>query len=68
MGYPPAMPPRIAQPLLHPQPAQPETSASNSGRSNEFYAYTRGMSGSRRPASDEDEDTTDRRNNRGIVD
>jgi len=45
MGYSPAMPPRVGQPLLHPQPAQPETSTSNPGRSsNEFYAYTRGMS------------------------
>src|SRR5260221_9713262 len=44
MGYPPAMPPRIGQPLLHPQPTQPETSTSNAGRPNEFYAYTRGMS------------------------
>jgi len=123
MGYPPAMPPRIGQPVLHPQPAQPETSTSNSGRPNEFYAYTRGMSlppsteqrpfyrttygplaqlpnqnpqmslsnmnpsmtdlqmptlgpypygqasGSRRPAPDEDEDTTDsRKNKRRIID
>ena len=125
MGYPPVMPPRIDQPHLHPQPTQPEMSASNPGRSNEYYAYTRGMSlppsteqrpfyrttygplaqlpnqnpimqeqmslssmnpsmadhqmslgpypygqasGSRRPAPDEDEDITDRKNKRRAID